>query len=255
MAGQEFEKDDDLHISFVTCCSNLRARNYTIEEADKHTSKGIAGKIIPAIATTTALVSGLVCLELYKLLADKPIESYKCCFANLALPLFTMGEPAAVKKNVMLLAPGTTFSPPPLPGSKEASAAVARADGSGVREWHWSVWDRLDIEGPMSLKDFIDFFKTGLGVDIQMVTYAAAILFAFYLPPPKKRERLPQTMAVLAENISKRPISPHARFITLEITGTGPDGKDFELPTIRYRLGGPELKDSSAGAGAGATAS
>jgi len=62
----EFEKDFDTHVEFVTAASNLRARNYGIQTADKHKTKFVAGKIVPAIATTTALVTGLVCLELYK---------------------------------------------------------------------------------------------------------------------------------------------------------------------------------------------
>ena len=56
----DFDKDDDMHIDFVTACSNLRAVNYKITPSDKHNTKLIAGKIMPAIATTTSMVAGLV---------------------------------------------------------------------------------------------------------------------------------------------------------------------------------------------------
>lgn len=64
----EFEKDDDTnyHMDYIVACSNLRATNYRIQTADRHTSKLIAGKIIPAIATATSVVSGMACLEIYK---------------------------------------------------------------------------------------------------------------------------------------------------------------------------------------------
>lgn len=73
----DFEKDDDLnfHISFVTCAANLRCDNYTIARTDFHSCKVIAGKIIAAIATTTAAVCGLVMLELFKLVLEKDAES------------------------------------------------------------------------------------------------------------------------------------------------------------------------------------
>lgn len=62
MSPLQFEKDDDAngHMDFVTAASSLRARMYAIEPADRLKTKRIAGKIIPAIATATAAVAGLV---------------------------------------------------------------------------------------------------------------------------------------------------------------------------------------------------
>ena len=98
----EFEKDDDtnFHIDYITECSNTRAWNYHIPEATRFQCKMIAGKIIPALATTTALITGLVSVELLKLAMGFKSTQMEGANVNLAINSYTFFEPPAPIKAV-----------------------------------------------------------------------------------------------------------------------------------------------------------
>lgn len=162
----EFEKDDDTnhHIDFITAASNLRAENYKIEQADRHKTKFIAGKIIPAIATTTALVTGLVNLELYKILDGKTdIEQYKNGFINLALPFFGFSEPIASPKGEYT-------------GHNNEKVQIDK------------LWDRFEVDD-ITLQEFVDHFEKK-GLNIQMVSSGVSLLYASFYPPAKLKDRM-----------------------------------------------------------------
>ena len=74
---EEFDKDDDLAMRFVTASSNLRSSIFGIEPLQSlYSAKGIAGNIIPAIATTNAICAGLQVLQAFSIL-KKQIELKK----------------------------------------------------------------------------------------------------------------------------------------------------------------------------------
>ncbi|KAJ4480099.1 hypothetical protein J3R30DRAFT_3669821 [Lentinula aciculospora] len=64
----DFDKDDEDTLNFVTAASNLRSFAYGIEQKTKWEVKEMAGNIIPAIATTNAIISGLIVLQALHLL-------------------------------------------------------------------------------------------------------------------------------------------------------------------------------------------
>lgn len=97
----EFEKDNDKngHIDFIYATSNLRATMYSLENAEKLHVKKIAGKIVPAIATTTSVIAGLATIELIKVVQnDLKLEKFRNSFLNMAISLFLLSEPGSCPK-------------------------------------------------------------------------------------------------------------------------------------------------------------
>lgn len=68
----DFDKDDSLAMRVVTYSSNLRSYVFSIDPIQSYYSaKGIAGNIIPAIATTNAIVAGLQVLQAFHILQHR----------------------------------------------------------------------------------------------------------------------------------------------------------------------------------------
>jgi ubiquitin-activating enzyme E1 len=207
----EFEKDDDTnhHIDFITAASNLRAENYKIELADRHKTKFIAGKIIPAIATTTALVTGLVILELYKILdGNDDIEKYKNGFVNLALPFFGFSEPIASPKDKYV--------------GKNGDVAIDK------------LWDRFEVED-ITLRQLIDDFEEK-GLTITMLSSGVSLLYASFFPKSKLQDRYGLKLSELVALISKKPIPEHQKNVIFEICVEDQTGEDVEVPYIMMKM-------------------
>ncbi|XP_017876520.1 SUMO-activating enzyme subunit 2 [Ceratina calcarata] len=65
-----WDKDDLSSMDFVAACANLRAHIFGIPQKTRFDIKSMAGNIIPAIATTNAIVAGLVILHAFRILQN-----------------------------------------------------------------------------------------------------------------------------------------------------------------------------------------
>ena len=101
LSSVEFEKDNDsnFQIDLIYSMSGLRCLNYSIEPYDWITCKLKAGKIIPALATTTSCISALQTLELLKIIKELDVNNNRNTFLNLAIPFMQSSEPGEVINN------------------------------------------------------------------------------------------------------------------------------------------------------------
>ena len=151
--SQEFEKDDDSnwHINWISAASNIRAMNYGIPVVDRQQTKGIAGRIIPAIATTTSAVSGLALLEVLKYLQgmDK-VDMYRSTFINLAEPVLVYSDP--IESPMM--------------------------DIAGIKV---NSLTKFEYTKNSTLGEFKDFYDKMFNVSINMIVIGTAMVYAEFL--------------------------------------------------------------------------
>lgn len=214
-----FDKDEDnnFHIDYITQSSNLRARNYKIAEADRQKTKMIAGKIIPAIATTTAMIAGTITVELYKLMFETDVEKYKNTFANLGINIILFSEPL----------------PPVKTKSKDYDPIVmgpVKAYPEG-----FSTWEKLHVAGPCTLQQFIDLIASEHKLRVNIVSCGKTCIYNGYLPKNKHGDRLGKVLHQLYEEVSGTKIIPGRRYLAIEISCEGiEDGSDYSIPVIKY---------------------
>ena len=204
----DFEKDDDsnFHMDYIAATANLRAENYEIQTADRSKIKRIAGNIIPAIATATAMVTGLVCLEVYKYVQNhKMIESYRSAFVNLALPFFGFSEPVPPKRQKYL--------------DKE-----------------FTLWDRFEVKGDMTLEELIEYFKKTHKLAPNMISAGMSVIYSpHFMRQASKAQDMKRKISELYETVTKSKIPPHVRSLTLDMLCDDLEGNDVEdVPYIKY---------------------
>lgn len=213
----DFEKDDDSngHIDFITSFANMRAMNYSIPVAPRHKVKLIAGKIVPAIATSTAMIVGAVGIEMFKFYLKVPFEQSRNFFGNLAINVLMWSEaiPPKVHKDkehdVVLMGP-----------------VVAIPKG-------WNTWSRIEIDGGITLKEMNEIVKERHNFNVSTVVCGNLSLWNSYMDTTN--HRLDMKIEDILEELGRKKYKGKL-YERLDIAGELEDMTDVSCPYVKYRL-------------------
>ncbi|XP_032145763.1 ubiquitin-like modifier-activating enzyme 7 isoform X3 [Sapajus apella] len=205
-----FEKDDDsnFHVDFVAAAASLRCQNYGIPPVNRAQSKLIVGQIIPAIATTTAAVAGLVILELYKVVGGpRPRSAFRHSYLHLAENYFIRYMP---------------FAP-------------------AIQMFHhlkWTCWDRLKVSAGQperTLESLLAHLQEQHGLRVRMLLHHPALLYSARWSPEKQAQCLPLRVTELVQRVTGQEPAPGPRVLVLQLSCEDEE-EDIAFPPLHYEL-------------------
>jgi len=173
MVVEEFEKDNDdnFHVDFIHALANVRASNYNLDHMDWITVKIKAGRIVPALATTTAAIAGLQTIELIKYLKDCKFGEYRNSFLNLAVPSLMQSEPGVAMKTKL-----------------------------GAKGLEVTLWDRWEYEADnraVTLLQVVEYLEEIYGLSVRDILYGQLPLFMSALHQGGNRKNALSTKPLL----------------------------------------------------------
>jgi len=93
-----WDKDDDAAMDFVAACANIRSYVFHIAQKTRFDIKSMAGNIIPAIATTNAIIAGCIVMEALKILRGQADQCKMVFIARKPNPRHKLLVPGELSK-------------------------------------------------------------------------------------------------------------------------------------------------------------
>ncbi|XP_031200617.1 ubiquitin-like modifier-activating enzyme 7 isoform X3 [Mastomys coucha] len=202
------DDDSNFHVDFVVAATDLRCQNYGILPVNHARIKQIVGRIIPAIVTSTAVVAGLLGLELYKVVSGhRSRGTFRHSCLHLAENHFMRSAPSA--------------------------PAV-----QSFRHLEWTSWDRLKVPAEQperTLESLLAHLQEEHGLKVEMLLHGQALLYSSGWSFEKRAQHLCLRVTELVQQVTGWKPKPGLKVLVFELSCEGEED-ETAFPPLHYEL-------------------